>query len=167
MIKMDIKKALQKALDFEKKGYDIYFSISEKTQNEIVKRTFVYLAEQETNHIAEIKEFISENYDLDLKGDHFNDTKEFFKMTVKDFQRKTELSDDDIKAHETALEMEKSAYSFYEEQYNETDKKELKKFFNFLMEQENAHYELIQKTLSFIKDPENYYAELEQWSFEG
>ena len=43
----------------------------------------------------------------------------------------------------------------------------LKKFFAFLMEQENAHYEFVQKTYDFIKDPTAFYSEEEGWMAEG
>ena len=163
---MDLKKALQTALDFEQKGCDIYKETAEKTSNPIVKKTFSYLAEQEVNHIEEIKEYIEQNK-IELKGDKLEDTKKFFSMTMKDFKEKTELSDDDLKAHETALELEQKSYDFYKEQHDKTKDEEAKKFFKFLMEQENAHYELIQKAYDYIKDPVGFYSEEEAWTVDG
>jgi len=163
---MDIKEALQTALDFEVKGKKIYEETAVKTKNPIVAKTFNYLAEQELHHVKEIKEY-TENEKIEMKGDKLEDTKKFFSMTVKEFKEKTELSDDDIKAHETALELEQNAYDFYKEQHEKTDNEELKKFFKFLMEQENAHYELVQKALEYIKDPAGFYAEEEGWLLEG
>jgi len=166
VIKIGIKEALQTALDFEQKGHDIYKQAAEKTSNLIVKKTFTYLAEQETNHIEEIKEYI-EQEKIELKGDKLEDTKQFFTTTVKEFKEKTELSDDDIKAHETGLELEQDAYNFYKEQKEKTDNEELKNFFTFLMEQENAHYELIRKAYDFIKDPAAFFSEEEAWMVDG
>ncbi len=163
---VELKEALQTALDFEKKGEQIYEQTAAKTQNPIVKRTFSYLAEQELNHIKEIKEYI-EKEKIELKGDKLEETKKFFSVTVAEFKEKTELSDSDLKAHEAALELEQSSYDFYKEQSDETDGKELKKFFQFLMEQENAHYILVQKAYEYIKDPADFYAEDEQWIVEG
>ncbi len=163
---MDIKIALQTALDFEKKGHKIYKEASEKTKNPFVAKTFNYLAEQELIHIKEIKQYI-EKEKIELKGDKLEDTKKFFLMTTKKFKEKTKISDDDIKAHETALELEQNAYNFYKQQYNKTDKENLKKFFKFLMEQENVHYELIQKAYDYIKDPVGFYTEQENWIMDG
>ena len=155
---MELKEALQIALDNEQKGHDIYKETSEKTQNPIVKKTFNYLAEQEVNHIDEIKKYMEQGA-VELNGDKLADTKQFFTSTVSEFKEKTELSDNDIKAHEVAMEMEQSAYNFYKEQSEKTDNEELKGFFIFLMEQENAHYELIQKALDYIKDPVSFFSE--------
>jgi rubrerythrin len=128
------------------------------------------LAEQESHHIEEIKAYI-ENLDngqeIDLKGDNLGDTKKFFTTTVEKFKEKTTLSDTDIKAHETALELEQKAYDFYKQLHDRTDNEELKKFFQWLMQQENAHYEFIQKSYEYIKDPVHFFSEEEGWMVDG
>lgn len=163
---MELNEALHAALDFEKKGEAVYSSAARKTKNPIVKRTFSYLAEQELNHINEIREYIKRS-SITLKGDKPKDTKRFFDMEIQTFREKTQLSDDDIKAHETALGLEQSSYAFYKEQHGKTTDKELKRFFMFLMEQENAHYALIQNAYGYIRDPEGFYTTEEKWVFEG
>ena len=163
---MEIKQAMQKALEFEEKGRGIYKEAAEKTGNPIVEKTFNYLADQEKEHIAEIKDYL-ENNNIGFKGEKPEHTKEFFTMTTKEFKEKTELSDDDIKAHETALELEKESYNFYKEQHDQAKDEELKRFFKFLMGQENAHYELVDKAYQFIKNPEAFYTEEEKWMADG
>ena len=163
---MELKEALKTALDFEVKGKKIYEAAAAKTKNPIVAKTFSYLAEQELHHVNEIKEY-TEKEKIELKGDRLEDTKKFFSMTVKEFKEKTGLSEDDIEAHETALELEQNAYDFYKEQHDKAGSEELKKFFRFLMEQENAHYVLVQKALDYIKDPAGFYTEEEGWLLEG
>lgn len=167
---MDIKQALKTALDFEQKGHSIYEETSNSTKNPIVAKTFRYLVNQELIHIEEIKEYLEKlnnSHNIELKGDTLTDTKKFFTSTVKEFKAKTELSDDDLKAHETALELEQKSYDFYKEQHNQTADEEAKKFFKWLMGQENTHYEFIQKAYDFIKDPVGFYTEEEQWIVEG
>ncbi len=163
---MELKEALQTALDFEEKGHRIYEDVAGNTKNPVVAKTFRYLANEELNHIEELKEYM-EKGKIELKGDKLEDTKKFFSMTVKEFKEKTELSDDDLKAHETALELETSSYDFYKEQHDVAGNGEVKEFFKFLMEQENAHYELIQKAYEFIKNPVGFYTEEEKWVVEG
>ncbi len=167
---MELKEALETALDFEKKGHKIYEEVSNKTDNRIVSKTFRYLANQELVHIAEINEFIQiikNGEDIELKGDKLEDTKKFFSMTVNEFKEKTELSSDDIKAHQTALGLEKNAYNFYKEQLAKTKDPKAKRFFEWVMNQENAHYQLIQNAYGYIKNPEQFFAEEEKWIVEG
>ena len=165
-VKMGLKKALQTALDFEEKGHHIYEEVSNKTENQIVEKTFRYLANQELIHIEVIKEYIKEEK-IELKGDKLKETKKFFSTTIRKFKEKTELSNDDLKAHETALELEQKSYDFYKEQREKTADKDLKKFFGFLMEQENAHYMLVQKAYNYMKNPDAFYAEEEKGVVEG
>lgn len=167
---MDLKQAFETALEFEQKGHSIYEETANKTENPIVAKTFRYLADQELLHIEEIKKYIEglDNGDkVELRGDTLEDTKQFFTTTTKEFKEQIELSDDDLTAHETALGLEQDAYDFYEEQHNQTDDEEMKKFFQWLMDQENAHFELIEKAYAYIKDPVGFYSEEEGWSLDG
>ncbi len=155
-------------MEFEEKGHKLYREAAENSDNPIVKRTFSYLAEQETHHINEINGFIEFNGpDVELKGDSPEDVKVFFKTTVSGFKEKLELSEDDIKAHEAGLSLEKSAYEFYKEQSAKAEDEKTKEFFDFLMTQEKAHYDLIEKAYDYIKNPEGWYAEEEGWIEEG
>lgn len=164
---MNIKQALQTALNFEQKGEKAYYDAATNSSNELVRKTFSYLAKQELNHIKEIQNFIKSSK-VQLKGDKASDTKKFFEMSVKQFKRKIELSKDDLKAYEIALKLEQNAFSFYKKQKEAIDDDDgLKKFFSFLMEQENAHYVLIQNIYSFMKDPEHFMVKEEGWMFEG
>ena len=163
---MDINEALKTALDNEQKGQDIYKEAANKTKNPIVEKTFRYLADQEAVHIKDIKKYL-ETKEIESKEESLEKPQAFFSMTVKEFKDKTELSDDDIKAHETALELEKKAHAFYKEQHDKVSDEELRKFLKWLMDQENAHYVLIQKTYDFIKDPVHFYSEEEAWMADG
>lgn len=79
-------------------------------------------------------------------------------MTVKEFRKKTDYSQEDKHIYHTALELEESAYEFYNEELKKAKDEKTKKFFEFLVVQENAHYALLSKTLDFIKHPENFSA---------
>jgi rubrerythrin len=165
---MELGNALDTALELEEKGYKIYTDASEKTQNDIVRQTFEYLADQETNHIEEIKEFIEKNDpDVELKGDRLPEVKKRFNKIIGSLEKSAELSDDDIEAHEAGLRFEKEAYNFYKDQLEKAEDGKAKKFFRFLMEQEEAHYELIDKAYDYMKNPEAWYAEEEGWIEEG
>jgi len=165
---MDLKQSFQTAVEFEKKGHDLYAAVAKKTKNKIIAKTFSFLAQQELLHIEAIEKYMNEQgKDVKLDPDPVASTKAFFTMTVAEFKEKTELSKDDLKAHEAGMELEKSAYEFYKKQLEETDDAEIKKFFEFMMKQENAHFELIQEAYDYIEDPVNFFAKQEHWLFEG
>lgn len=168
MIFMELKEALKVALDFEKKGYDIYFQASLKAKNEVVRTTFEYLAKQEHHHIKEIADFLKKN-DLPLKlgGDLPLKTQDFFNKTFKKFKKKTVMSQDELKLYKSAMELEEAAYEFYKTQAAIAKSVDAKKFFEFLVSQENAHFALLQKSLDYIRDPDKFFAGEENWNFEG
>jgi rubrerythrin len=166
MINKALADALKQALDFEKKGRKLYEEAAAATQNEIVKKTFSYLASQEDFHVQEIRKYMDGN-GIELSGDQQHQTREFFMTTVEEYKHRTSLSKDDIQAHETALELEKQSHDFYRQQYVLSKEPELKQFFEFLMKQEKAHYELVDKTLQFIRDPVAFFQKSEDAIFEG
>jgi rubrerythrin len=161
-------KAMQKALDFEKKGFSVYTDVAQTSFNPVVIRTFTFLAEQEENHIAEIKRYIEkENPEMKLKGEGLAGIKQFFNMSVEEYREGIEFSKSDLSAYEKALGLEQSSYDYYKVQFQSAKDNHEKKFFKFLMEQESAHYLLIENTLNFLKDPSQFFAETEDWIFEG
>lgn len=166
---MELINALKIALEFEEKGHDIYSAASKKSKNSVTKKTFEYLAKQESYHIKNIKSYIkNEDVPKNLDGDKITKTQEFFNTTTKDFGNKAQLfSNDEIHLYESAMELEQASYDFYKTQKDKAESKEAKKFFEFLVAQENAHFSLLQKTLDFLKEPENYFSKEEQRMFEG
>lgn len=165
---MKLNEALQTAIDFEQKGYDIYVETSQSTKNPIVAQTFTYLAEQEIKHKKAIENFLSKKHpELKISLDTREQMKEFFTTTVSSFKEKTRLSQDDESAHKAALDLEKSSYEFYKAECDKSDDESVKKFLTFMMKQEQNHYDLIEKAFWFVRDPEGFYAEEEQWFVEG
>lgn len=163
---MDMKEAMDIALNFERKGKDIYSGVAAKTANPFVRKTFEYLAEQEDKHIEEIENYFK-NQKLTPGGDDAKHVKRFFTTTTDEFKEKLELSEDDMQAHEKGLELENKSYEFYKKGAEEAEKPEVKAFFEFLMQQEMAHYDLIKKSYEYIKDPSGFNAGEEGWFFEG
>jgi rubrerythrin len=163
----EMKKAFTEALEFEKNGYKIYEETSKTTFNPIVKKIFSFLAEEELNHIRVIDDYLKEN-NLEINfGKMPNEVKDFFNMTIDEFKTGIEFTNDDILAYEKAMQLEKSGHDFYLTKANETNNSELKDFFMFLVDQEKSHYIMLEKNLKFIKNPENFFSEEEEWNFEG
>ena len=165
--RMELKEELAKAIEFEKEGKNVYTEVAGTTFNPMVKKAFEFLAAEEERHIKQIQNYV-ENEELPKpEGASKKDVKEFFKMTVDEYKEGVEFSADDKSAYEKAMELEKDSYNYYKEQLAKAEDERLKDFFSFLMEQESAHYLMLEKTLNFVKDPQHFYAEQEDWSFEG
>ena len=167
--------ALRLALQNEMDSYEFYVDIQEKYSNPITKNIFKFLAEQEHLHIAKIEEFDKElSINLkDLRTEfQFNTdeveerAKNLFDLNVGVFNKKVD-DEDVLQPYKIALDVELAGYRYYKNAAEKATDFNLKKFFTFLMREEQIHHSLIKNTLAYLQDPENYYAEAEDWLFEG
>ncbi len=162
---MPIGKLLEDALSMEEKGYDLYTGIAKKSENDITGKTFNFLAEQEKLHIDKIKSFYKELKDSKkfsepgLSGSAEKRGREstIFLKTIKELNDKIKPSDDEKKACEFAMEIEKKGYKYYQDMAEKTKDENLLIFLRFLMEEESTHYELISSLYTYLTDSHNWF----------
>ena len=163
----DIRPELEKlktALESEEDSSEFYTDIEEKFSNPITKKIFKFLAKQELIHINKIKEFDKElstaSTDIYVES-QFNidsveeEAKKFFNLNVVGF-KELPLEESEIEAYETALEVETAEYRLYKSALDKTTNYNLKKFFTYLMREEQILYSLIKVTLRYLKDPKRW-----------
>jgi len=165
MTNNNLRQLLHTALDMEKKGYKFYKEISQKSQNEVTKKIFDFLAKDEVLHIEKINDFY---IGLDDQGDmaplslediqkHREERFDIFSKSISEIKMKIKPDDDDKKAYEVALEMENNGYKYYENMLKEAQDKTLVKFIQFLVEEEKKHYKLILNTYEYLNDSDNWF----------
>ena len=165
---MDLKEALKEALHFEEEGYELYKEAAETSFHPGVKKVFEFLAKEELNHVATLKNFIdSEGHTDELKseGSSFDETEEFFNMTKEEFLHGIEFSEDETQALEKAVKLEESAHDYYIAHHENAETDELKKFFAFIVEQEKAHFQMLSRMVEFSKNPDAFKNDLEKFKF--
>ncbi len=155
---------LKEALNMEEKGYDFYKDITKKLKNEVTKKTFSFLADQELLHVENIKNFYNthkekgEFPDLDLT--HSNENRSqvlgIFSKGIQELSEKVASSDDDKKACEFAMEFEKNGYKYYEDMLKIAKDEHVVRLLKFLLEEENKHYEVISDLYAYITDSQNW-----------
>ena len=165
MEKEKLEGLLKEALNMEEKGYDFYKDISKKAKNEVTKKTFSFLADQEMLHIEKINSFYNTHKEkdefpsLDLAG--FDGSRaealNIFSKSIKELGEKVGSSDDDKKACEFAMEFEKNGYKYYEDVLKTAQDENLKQLLRFLLEEENKHYEVIRDLYAYISDSQNWF----------
>lgn len=173
----ELVKALKVAVDMEKSGHDVYVKAARNTTNKLGKATLEAIAVKELDHIKAIKEFIDNLSggkiglsqaikDIEPKGE-----KDYVKSIIAHVGNKLEGSvkpDSDLeKAYEVAMELEKRSFDLYKKLSQEAENADAKKFFVFLMGEENTHYELLQETLEYLNKPKDWFEEKERWIMEG
>ncbi|MFC1807430.1 ferritin family protein [Candidatus Omnitrophota bacterium] len=168
----NISEALKRALDMEEKGYTFYKEMSEKSQSDITKKTFNFLADSEILHLETIKEFCDAlvqkgeflSIDLSEKKGERDEGLKIFSKEISELKEKIRPGDDDIKACEFAMEFEKEGYEFYTKMLNDVEDKNLVKFLKFIVDEEKAHYDGLEKFHSYLGDSANWFMD-EEGSF--
>ena len=144
------------AMKMEQDGEKFYRELTEKTQNAGLKQIFTRLADEEVKHYTLFKGL------LESQTMHYNSTdilgasKNIF--TEMNAAGALDVSNDvsQIEGYQFALEMEKKAYTFFEEKSAEaTDPKE-KKFLAVIAKEERRHYRLIESIIEFVSQPETW-----------
>ncbi len=159
-----LKDILYKALGMEEKGHKFYEDNGRKSQNDIVRRTFDFLAKNELFHIKSIKdfyealeekgEFPSVSFDK-VKGPRMDDLT-IFANSISSLEEKIKPVEDDKKALEFAMDFENSGYRYYENALKGAKDERLVKLLKFLLAEESRHYDLLQSAHAYVTDSGNW-----------
>lgn len=170
----DELKAVKLAIENEHKVRAFYLEHANELTDELAKKTFIFLADEELKHVEAITEFmksIREGGVPEVEGgtedEAIERSKEFFSLSVKEYAMKAKATKKEISVYELGLEMELKGYNFYKEVAEKADHKNVRALFEFLMKEEDAHYHLIQNALSYFNNPDEYFQSEEGWFFEG
>ena len=160
-----LKDTLKKALEMEEKGQRFYSDSSKKIENDITKKTFEFLANNELLHIKSIKDFYETlvkngdfpKFDIDKVRNERIEELSIFSKSIDELEEKIKPSDGDKEACEFAMEFENSGYKYYEAMRKDAKDEKLVKLLGFLLEEEKAHYDNILKLHTYITDSANWY----------
>ncbi len=168
------KEALAAAIEMEKQGKNFYESTAERTTNEMTRSVFRFLAEEETKHIAAIKSFYSaeiagEETDFDsvIRDADPAKAKKAISKLFSGLDKKAPTDKADIDAYKFARDFEKNGEKFYRQALTKATEKETKKLFQFLIEEEQRHFQMIDDSLAFLENPAEWFHRMERWHVEG
>ena len=167
----NIQEALGTAIGMEKSGYDLYIKAAQKTSNKLGKTTLEAIAAKELDHIRAIEEFAENNFGKAIESIHPKNKIDYVRSVMDKLEKSLDENiskDSDLeKAYKVALELEKRSYELYKKLNAESKNSQAKKFFEFLMGEENTHFELLTETLEYLNDPKDWYREQEKWIVDG
>lgn len=167
----DMTQALNTALSMEKTGYDLYMKAAGKTQNKLGRSTLEAIATKELDHIKAIEEFAGKSYKNAIVSINPKSKEGYVKPIMEKLSKYLDeniTKDSDLeKAYKAAMGLEKGSYNLYKDLAGRSKDPQSKSFFEFLMGEENTHYELLSETLEYLNKPGNWYREQERWIVEG
>lgn len=159
------------ALDLEREGFKLFNELSKETWEETGRKTFLSLAQQEREHIAIIEKEIEKRK---ARGEHLPaDTParaaEFrgkllgaLEEVKRHSRAAVSRATDQVRALEVAAKMEDFLCGFYADAISQTESQQAKEFFLQMLEMERGHRELLESSITYLEDPENFYAEKER-----
>ncbi len=162
----DMNVILQTAIQMEEKGYKYYTESSQRIKNSLGKRMLERLANDEKNHIKRFTDMFNAltNNSIDKVvvdkvppttfDEIFNRMKDQLEGAVEDMQ---ETGVDDAEMIEMALDLESHAKFFYAEAAKKASDDKVKEFLELLAKEEQAHYDVLRKSLEFLEDPSLFF----------
>lgn len=168
------KGVLRRGMSLERDGYNFYMEAAERASNERGAEMFRDLAEQEVDHLRLIlaqyqaldsgshclpyQEAMDQPFDLDpaapdLPGE---EPPEEHQLPVFTPERDISL-EGDLEVLDFGLETEDITRDLYVQGAEETDDERARETFEFLVDQEERHYELLQNTREYLADNETWW----------
>jgi len=166
-------KALEIAIQMEIDGKECYLQSSKETADEIGRKLFMQLAEEEDIHRKKFEEIYksleSRNSwpSVTYHPDSGQALRTIFAEGIVGECNVDSTSDTEIAAVEKAAAMENKTYDFYIKQTKAATYEAEKSFYKALAAQEKEHNLILMDYYQFLKDPESWFTEKEHHSLDG
>ncbi|MGD9495121.1 MAG: ferritin family protein [Armatimonadota bacterium] len=173
----DVCEVMLRAMEMEEDSQRFYLDAASVATNPLARRTFEALAEWEVEH----KKLLQSVYDEAATTggcptlDHLSPEQvEIIEEAALIF--KTALEDiEDTLAHDptlegayaTAMGKERMAIAFYRQQLDETHNENERQLYQFLLDQERGHLNLLATTEEYLNDTKYWHFKQEQWIVTG
>lgn len=151
------------ALRLEQEGKQFFLDAARNTTSDLARQTFEFLAAEEDKHIAKIEGFYksiekSGTDDLPEAGDSDAEQRlAEFNDTLSRLREEYKVSMSDAEAYKVAMKFENGAEEFYARRAAEADDPRIKKFYQWLHDEESMHERLLKSCLLFVEDPANWF----------
>jgi len=169
--------ALQLALKMETDGYNFFKDAATRAKNLLTKEAFDYFAKWELEHVEFIKkmyqklndtgEWLSVEKMNQKVGDAAAAIKTIFKEKHEEIDKHVKVATSDLEAYVLARDIEDKATVFYKQKAGSAEDASAKKFFSFMIDVEREHFNILNNSYRFLKDPALYNLEEENWMFDG
>ena len=166
-------KALQTSIQMEVDGKEFYKTASKASTNKLGKKLLKRLSDEEDIHrkvfeniyntIRADKNWPDETY----KPDAGQRLRTVFAEAIDDMGRDVKTIPTELKAIETAMEMENKTFDFYTRRSKESNFATEKQFYDAVALQEKEHHRVLLDYFEFLKNPAAWFVEKEHPSIDG
>ncbi len=165
---LEKEEVLAAAKKLEIDGRNFYLDVASRSSNELARKMFESLADDEIKHIEWIDQRSPGGYTAArAKKETYDRLKNIFADVPEEVRSSVEVSDDDMKAIDIALGMELKARDAYAKWGRETEDEEVRSLFTELTDIEQFHYDLLQNTKEYLEKTADWFMVEESWHFDG
>jgi len=159
---------VQAALQLERDGRAFYLEVAGKSTNELARKMFASLADDELDHIDWINELApgvdkAETANRQLYGRLRSIFADVPEATLRRFAE----SEDDVRPIHLAIDIEKESVAAYEKWAQESAEADLRALCDTLAGIERFHVQVLSNTLEYFEHTPDWFMQEEQWNFEG
>jgi rubrerythrin len=169
--------ALHVALKMEEDGRKLYQDAASRVSNPLAKRTLSWLADWELDHIRLITTFYTNLKNLGRWGEVKDalkgkpTPKEEFRTIFQEARERLDelmaVDSEALEAYKLARDFENQAVAFYRQRLEGSVEYDARTFYQFMLEQEKEHYEILDRSYRYLENPALWHAEEESWMFDG
>lgn len=147
--------SLEFAINMELEGEQYYIQQAETNKNNGLHSVFLLLANDEKNH-ANILRNKSKDLPFELnQNSALTQSKSIFKELAQD-KNQIKQSSTQLDLYKSALATEKISIELYKELLNNVVDEQEKELFQFLVQQEEEHYTIIEEIITLLTKPEEW-----------
>lgn len=142
-----VAKAIREAIKLEINGRAFFDRAAEITHNELGKKMFRKLADEETGHLDTFGQLFSaviggEDWRKFVDKEEIKSRSSVIEELVSRVKKEERAGE--LEAIRIGMELEKKAIDFFEKSANEATDSQAKKIFDRICEEERLHYDLLQ-----------------------
>lgn len=172
-IAQDPNAILAAAIANEVVGHKILLQAKETALTALGSATFEFLANEELRHIEIIEKYAASlNSEETWDGAKLAETslsdagsaiRSIFQRFATQFEEARTADDERLEIYQVAMDMERKGYQFYSAAAEKAEDTNAADLFRFLAHEEQRHFQIIQDTHDFLKQPDALLAMEERW----
>ena len=158
---LDIKNAVQTAIQMEKDGYAFYQKAAAQTSSEMGKTVFESLAKDELVHLDVFQKLFHDAVGASEWNALVESGKKHKQIPIfpKDLEATEGIHPEtnELDALRIAMDSEQDAIDYYKEMWATTRNKDVKRIIDMIIEQEKQHYFLLQQEFDHLSSTGYWY----------